>query len=84
MPACGDPAIMCLLRLLLLLPLANSSPFEVGASRDSQGRGPWAVGWGFAAAGGVPPQPARMQSYLLNRSVVGYFVANNMGLASAA
>ena len=38
--------------------------------------------WGFAAAGGVPPQPLKLQSYLLNRSVVGYFVANNTGLAS--
>ena len=74
---------MCLLRLLLL-PLATSSPSTSGAGRDSQGRGPWGAGWGFAAAGGVPPQPAGMQSYLLNKSVVGYFVANNTGLASAA
>ena len=31
----------------------------------------------------MPPQPANLQSYQLNRSVVGYFVANNTGLASA-
>lgn len=44
--------------------------------------GPWSAGWGFAAHGGVPPLPPNLQSFALNRSVVGYFVANNTGLAS--
>ncbi len=43
---------------------------------------PWGVGWGFVKHGGLPPQPAAMQSYWLNRSVAGYFVANSTGLAN--
>ena len=54
----------------------------VGGAQAERG-GPWSAGWGFASHGGVPPQPANLQSYQLNRSVVGYFVANNTGLASA-
>jgi len=43
----------------------------------------WRAGWGFTAHGGLPPMPPNFQSrYLMNQSVVGYFVANNSGLAS--
>jgi hypothetical protein len=44
----------------------------------------WGAGWGFKKHGGLPPMPTRMQSkFFLNQSVVGYFVANNTGLANA-
>lgn len=48
----------------------------------ASGRGPWSAGWGFAETGGIPLQPPGLQSYMLNRSVMGLFVANNTGLAS--
>lgn len=45
----------------------------------------WGAGWGFKTHGGTPAMPAKFQSrYLLNQSVVGYFVANNTGLANDA
>ena len=48
----------------------------------ASGRGPWSAGWGFTETGGIPLQPPGLQSYMLNRSVMGLFVANNTGLAS--
>ena len=65
-----------------LVAAAALAALLVGGARAERG-GPWSAGWGFASHGGVPPQPANLQSYQLNRSVVGYFVANNTGLASA-
>ena len=45
----------------------------------------WHAGWGFQSHRGLPAMPSRMQSrYLINQSIVGYFVANNSGLASVA
>eukprot|EP00729_Bicosta_minor_P015387 gene15387-4559_t len=46
--------------------------------------GPWNAGWGFAPHHGVPPMQPFLQSYHLNKSVAGYFVANNTGLANPA
>lgn len=43
----------------------------------------WNAGWGFTKHGGTPPLPGKLHSrYFLNQSVVGYFVANNTGLAN--
>ena len=45
----------------------------------------WDAGWGFKTHGGLPAMPFAMQRrYFLNQSVVGYFVANNTGLANEA
>lgn len=72
--------MMCpMFRLNLVLAVANMSLLPLAAHAG----GPWGAGWGFASHGGVPAQPRTMQSFWLNRSVVGYFVANNTGLASA-
>ena len=45
---------------------------------------PWVAGWGFASHQGVPAMQPFLQSYHLNKSVVGYFVANYTGLDSAS
>ena len=44
--------------------------------------GPWNVGWGFQTTR-LPPLPPHMQSYLLNRSVLGLFLGNNTGMDSS-
>lgn len=46
-------------------------------------RGPWEAGWGFSATG-LPEIPPAMRGWALNKSVVGYFVANNTGVGSEA
>ena len=68
--------------VLLLLGAAAQTPASASAAPATSG-GPWSAGWWATAAGGLPAQPSNLQSYFLNRSVVGYFVANNTGLASA-
>ena len=61
------------INLLCLMAIATAAPIT------GHHPGPWNAGWGFKS---LPAMPTNMASYLFNKSVVGYFVANNTGLSN--
>ena len=71
-----------MLATIMLSAMASAAaPSAITATASSR---PWTAGWGFAATGGIPPQPPHMRSYAINRTVLATFVANNTGLANGA
>ena len=71
-----------MLATMMLSAMASAAaPSAITATASSR---PWTAGWGFAATGGIPPQPPHMRSYAINRTVLATFVANNTGLANGA